>query len=351
MEEKLSSIGRRGACAALRKLNENGGKMNSADLFVALGEELNIPPWALAIYSTNGYAKWEHAARNQVIKFVEAEFLTKKSGVWILTPEGEEFAAKSNAEILAETAKRCSDRSQEKAQKPADVSAQADSGQSEADVDSGQSEAGVDSGQSEAGVDSGQSEAGVDSGQSEAGVDSGQSEADVDSGQSGTVDTLDRFEGQARKGLEGKIRKMDPYVFQELVAALLRGMGYYVPYVSPRGADGGLDVLAYTDDPLGARGARIRVQVKRHKNRISPADVQQLAGLLTEGEIGVFVSTGGFTSGCERFAHNNPKHIDLIDVERFVDLWREVYSYLADKDRARLPLRFISFLDSERDEE
>ena len=34
-EEKLSSIGRRVACAALRKLNENGGKMNSADLFVA----------------------------------------------------------------------------------------------------------------------------------------------------------------------------------------------------------------------------------------------------------------------------------------------------------------------------
>ena len=306
-EEKLSSIGRRVACAALRKLNENGGKMNSADLFVALGEKLDIPSWALAIYSTNGYAKWEHAARNKVIKFAEAEFLAKKSGVWTLTPDGEEFAAKSDAEILAEAAKRCSDRSQKEAQKPADVSAQADSGQSEADVDSGQS-----------------------------GTD---------------VDTLDRFEGQARKGIEGKIRKMDPYVFQELVAALLRGMGYYVPYVSPRGPDGGLDVLAYTDDPLGARGARIRVQVKRHETRISPGDVQQLAGLLAEGEIGVFVSTGGFTRDCERFAHNNPKHIDLIDMERFVDLWRDVYSYLADKDRARLPLRVISFLDSERDEE
>ena len=93
------------------------------------------------------------------------------------------------------------------------------------------------------------------------------------------------------------------------------------------------------------------MQVKRHETRISPGDVQQLAGLLAEGEIGVFVSTGGFTRDCERFAHNNPKHIDLIDMERFVDLWRDVYSYLADKDRARLPLRVISFLDSERDEE
>ena len=316
-EENTASIGKRVACEALRKLNENGGKMNSADLFAALGKELEIPSWALVTYPTNGYTKWEHAARFQTVVFVKAEFLVKKSGVWVLTPEGEGFAAKSDAEILAEAVKRYNDWKQKKAQKSADA-AQADVVQ--ADV----------------------AQADVTQ------ADSGQPGMDVDAAD---VDALDRFEGQARKGIEDKIREMDPYVFQELVAALFRGIGYYVRHVSPPGPDGGLDILAYTDDPLGARGARIRVQVKRHKNRISPGDVQQLAGLLAEGEVGVFVSTGGFTRECERFVHNNPKHIDLIDMERFVDLWREVYSYLADKDRARLPLRVISFLDSERDEE
>ena len=287
-QEKISSIGKRVACEALRKLNENGGKMNSADLFVALGKKLEIPSWAFAIYSTNGYAKWEHAARNQVIKFAEAGFLTKKSGVWTLTPEGKEFAAKSDAKILAEAAKRCGDRSQKKAQKPADV-AQDDSDQSGMDVD-----------------------------------------------------VLDRFEGQARKGVSDKIRDMGPYVFQDLVAALLRGMGYYVRDNAAPGPDGGIDIFAYTDH-LGARGTRLKVQVKHRENPAPEKELRELKGLLNEGEIGVFVSSGGFSPTGKRFATTTDKHIELIDMDRFIDLWRENYDKMSDEDRALLPLKRIAF--------
>ncbi len=35
-----------------------------------------------------------------------------------------------------------------------------------------------------------------------------------------------------------------------MVAALLRAMGYYTPFISPRGKDGGVDILAY-QDPIG----------------------------------------------------------------------------------------------------
>ena len=291
-QEKISSIGKRVACAALRKLNENGGKMNSADLFAVLGKKLEIPSWAFAIYSTNGYAKWEHAARNQVIKFAEVGFLAKKSGVWTLTPEGEEFAAKSDAEILAEAAKQ-------KAQKSADVA--------QADV------------------------------------------AQADSSQSGMdVDVLDRFEGQARKGIADKIRKMGPYVFQDLVAALLRGMGYYVRHVASPGPDGGIDIVAYDSDPLGARGNRIKTQVKCRQNSAQTSEVEGLINRVRPGEIGVFVSTGGFASGCTPIVRSSPIHIDLIDAERFVELWCNHYTTMSDEDRARLPLRFIPFFDSER---
>lgn len=40
-------------------------------------------------------------------------------------------------------------------------------------------------------------------------------------------------------------------------------MGYYIQSVAPRGKDGGIDIVAYTD-PLGAKIPRIKVQVK-HK--------------------------------------------------------------------------------------
>jgi restriction system protein len=55
------------------------------------------------------------------------------------------------------------------------------------------------------------------------------------------------------------LAEMPPYDFQELVAVLLRAMGYHVSYVSPRGPDQGLDIIAFTD-PLGATGPRIKVQ-------------------------------------------------------------------------------------------
>ena len=47
---------------------------------------------------------------------------------------------------------------------------------------------------------------------------------------------------------------MPPYQFQDLVAALLRAMGYHVAWVAPPGKDGGTDIVAYTD-PLGATEA------------------------------------------------------------------------------------------------
>ena len=45
----------------------------------------------------------------------------------------------------------------------------------------------------------------------------------------------------ALEGLSKFIRGKNPYEFQDIVAALLRVIGYYTPFISPRGKDGGLD--------------------------------------------------------------------------------------------------------------
>ena len=59
------------------------------------------------------------------------------------------------------------------------------------------------------------------------------------------------------------MKSINPYDFQELVADLLRGMGYFVSWVSPVGKDGGVDIIAHPD-PLGTQPPRLKVQVKRH---------------------------------------------------------------------------------------
>jgi len=137
---------------------------------------------------------------------------------------------------------------------------------------------------------------------------------------------------------------MNPYEFQELVAALLRAMGYHLAWVSPPGPDQGLDILAYTD-PLGAMGPRIKVQVKRRADKISVDGLRAFMALLGGQDVGIFISTGGFTSEAQREVRGQEnRRISLIDLQRFFDLWVEHYSKVQEEDRQRLPLKAVQFL-------
>jgi restriction system protein len=100
---------------------------------------------------------------------------------------------------------------------------------------------------------------------------------------------------------------MNPYDFQELVAGLLRAMGYYVTWIAPPGRDGGLDILAY-GDPLGTRPPRIKVQVKRVGQKISSEILRSFMELLGDDDVGLYVSTAGFTPDLLRTLRTMPEH-------------------------------------------
>src|SRR5262249_7819332 len=68
----------------------------------------------------------------------------------------------------------------------------------------------------------------------------------------------------------------------------------------PPGRDGGVDVIAYKD-PLGTVAPRIKVQIKHKDQKVSVREVRELEAILRkEGDIGLIVSSGGFTSEVER---------------------------------------------------
>lgn len=67
---------------------------------------------------------------------------------------------------------------------------------------------------------------------------------------------------------------MDPFDFEELVAALLRSMGYFARRTE-KGPDRGVDVIA-TSDSLGLDSPRIKVQVKQRSQRASVGDLRKL---------------------------------------------------------------------------
>ncbi len=154
---------------------------------------------------------------------------------------------------------------------------------------------------------------------------------------------IHEIEQLAIEGLKKEISQKNPYEFQELVAALLRGMGYYTPFVAPQGKDGGIDVIAYRD-PLGTISPRIKVQIKHRDTSASVQEVRQLMGLLQkDGDVGMFVSSGGFTLDAKSTARGSHVHVELIDLDRFIALWQEFYPKLTDEDKGLLMLVPIYF--------
>lgn len=159
--------------------------------------------------------------------------------------------------------------------------------------------------------------------------------------------TLEEAEESAWAEIEHFLRAMNPYDFQDLVSALLRGLGYHIAWTAPPGKDGGVDVMAWPD-ALGTRAPRIKVQVKRQVASVNVDGLRSFMAMLGEGDVGLFVSLGGFTKDAVDEARLQPtRRVTLIDLERFFDLWVEHYSRLPDEDRRRLPLQPIYFLAPE----
>jgi restriction system protein len=159
--------------------------------------------------------------------------------------------------------------------------------------------------------------------------------------------SLEILEDQAINGIKDFINSKNPYEFQDLVATLLRAMKYYTPFISQRGKDGGIDIIAF-QDPLGATTPRIKVQVKHRPDaKVPPDDLRSLVGLLNkDGDVGLFVTSGTFTNEAERFSRDSHIHIKLIDIDNFISLWQQFYPSMTDEEKNLLPLHSIYFLGS-----
>lgn len=160
-----------------------------------------------------------------------------------------------------------------------------------------------------------------------------------------TDDIDEDLESKARNSIRAYISAKNPYEFQDMVAALLHAMGYHIPFVAPKGKDGGIDIIAYVD-PIGAQIPRVKVQVKHRIDAISASDIRQLLGTIRKGEVALFVTSGRFAKDVEQYERNSTQFIRLIDGDDFIDMWQEYYDKMTKEERAMLPLKRITFLDS-----
>ena len=107
------------------------------------------------------------------------------------------------------------------------------------------------------------------------------------------IETLNR---QLTDELLTKIREIDPYRFEEVVADLLTAMGYGQLTVTQKSNDGGIDAVV-NEDKLGLD--KILVQAKRYKedNIVNELAIRNFAGALATRNVkkGIFVTTSSYS--------------------------------------------------------
>jgi restriction system protein len=156
--------------------------------------------------------------------------------------------------------------------------------------------------------------------------------------------TLEEAEESAFAEIKDYVDRMAPYDFQDLVAALVSAMGYHVRWIAPPGPDQGIDIIAGLDQ-LGLSDPRVKVQVKHRTAVASVSDVREFMAVLGQRDVGIYVSTGGFTKDAMELARSHEtRRLTLVDLEELLDLWASNYTKIEEIKRRLLPLKAVYYL-------
>ena len=152
----------------------------------------------------------------------------------------------------------------------------------------------------------------------------------------------DLYKDVQSKGFEfikDRVNALDWEEMQELVAGLLRAMGYKTR-ISPSGSDRGKDIVA-SPDGLGFEDPRIVVEVKHRGAAMGSQDIRSFLGGRHDNDKGLYVSTGGFTKDARYEAERGRIPVTLMDLDDLVKSLLEHYENLDAEMQRLIPLRKV----------
>jgi len=153
------------------------------------------------------------------------------------------------------------------------------------------------------------------------------------------VDLLKDVQARSQEFIKDRMSKLTWDQMQELVAGLLRAMGYKTQ-VSPPGADRGKDIIA-SPDGFGFESPRIVVEVKHRKGKMGSQEIRSFLGGRHKDDKGLYVSTGGFSQDAQYEADRSSIPLTLMDLDALAKAVIEYYDRLDEEGKALLPLMRI----------
>lgn len=277
--------------AVFSEIANQGGEARVKDIVPLVEAKLNLTEYEKEVYEKSGYVRWVANLHFYSIESVKAGYITKSGGKWTLTDAGRKALKLSDLEFI----------------RSAKGKYLAWKAQQDEDGENGDFAENTELIVRQA--------------------------------------SYEQAQERAREEIESHIAELSPYDFQELVSELLQAMGYHVPYVAPPGPDGGIDIIAY-NDPLGTTTPRIKVQVKhRPTTKVTVKEIREIRGRLNPNQDkAIFFSSGGFAGPAEKEARFSTEQIELLDLERTIELWCQYYDRVSDQGRKLLPIVKLFFL-------
>jgi restriction system protein len=157
--------------------------------------------------------------------------------------------------------------------------------------------------------------------------------------------TVENAEEKAWEQIWKYLNEMNPLEFKYLVADLFIAMNYHLDWVAPPGKNRGYIDLVAHPNPLGSAGPRIKVHAQHSGQAATMEGLRTFLEELTPHDLGVFVSSGGFTEQVlEAERSQEFRRIRLVSLEDFFEFWVMNYENLSQEAIERFPLKAIWFL-------
>jgi restriction system protein len=150
-------------------------------------------------------------------------------------------------------------------------------------------------------------------------------------------DTLADIESQALERIKDRVSELDWDDMQQLVAGILRAMGYKTQ-ISPPGSDRGKDIVA-SPDGFGFEHPRIVVEVKHRKGQMGSQEIRSFLGGRHKDDRGLYVSTGGFTKDAQYEADRASIPLAMWTLDHVVRALIEHYDATDAETKRIVPLK------------
>lgn len=151
------------------------------------------------------------------------------------------------------------------------------------------------------------------------------------------TDPLAGLESLAIERIKDLVSALDWAEMQNLVAGLLRAMGYKTQ-VSPAGPDRGKDIIA-SPDGFGFENPRIIVEVKHRNGQMGTQQIRSFLGGRHKDDRGLYVSTGGFSKEAYYEAERASVPLTLWTLDNLVRALVENYENTDSETKRLVPLK------------